>query len=200
MISIILSSRSLIYSFAFFSLLFIDFGLALTSANEFLNFDCLIFIVSSSLLQWSAFLLIAFLNSFSILLRTFWNQALVDWKGLFHFFFSGNFLHSFNWEWFSASSFYLYFSDSMNLEETFTQVLKGYFYMRASLYSPCGVRDLFSMDGCHIFLQCVLTIIPLMGAGLVLWQKPALHVQQGLLFALWLSQPCWGTRSAPQLE
>ena len=39
----------------------------------------------------------------------------------------------------------------------------------------------------------ILVIIPLMGMWLVLWwPKTALDIEQGLLFALWLSQPCLG--------
>ena len=31
------------------------------------------------------------------------------------------------------------------------------------------------------------------------WQEPALDIEQGLLFALWLSQPYWGQDNYPQL-
>ena len=55
MISIILFSRSLICS-ALFSLIFMVFNLSFISAVELLNFDWLLFTVSSSLLQWSEFL------------------------------------------------------------------------------------------------------------------------------------------------
>ena len=65
-ISIILSSRSLILSSVFVILLFIVMSSVFISANEFSNFSWLLLIVSSSFLQLSAFLLIAFLNSFSI--------------------------------------------------------------------------------------------------------------------------------------
>ena len=65
-VSIILSSRSLILSSVFFILLFILMSSVFISANEFSNFSWLLLIISSSFLQLSAFLLIAFLNSFSI--------------------------------------------------------------------------------------------------------------------------------------
>ena len=47
-------------------------------------------------------------------------------------------------------------------------VLKGCFYMRVSLCSLCEpdtfvIRAVFSMVVCHIFPQCVLVIIPMMG-------------------------------------
>ena len=65
-ISIFLSSRSLICSALFF-LLFTAFSPALVSANEFYSFSWFLFIVSSSFLEYFAFLLIA-LNSFNILI------------------------------------------------------------------------------------------------------------------------------------
>ena len=65
-ISIFLSSRSLICSALFF-LLFTAFSPALVSANEFYSFLWFLFIVSSSFLEYFAFLLIAF-NSFNILI------------------------------------------------------------------------------------------------------------------------------------
>ena len=42
-------------------------------------------------------------------------------------------------------------------------VLKGCFYVGYSLHESniFGVRALFSMDACHVFLQCVLAVIPL---------------------------------------
>ena len=56
------------YSFlilSWFILLFIAFSLAFISANEFSNFSQLLFIVSSSFLEQSAFMLIALFNSFN---------------------------------------------------------------------------------------------------------------------------------------
>ena len=57
------------------------------------------------------------------------------------------------------------------------------------------------MDACHIFPRHVLPIIhPRWGVCLVLcWPEPALYVGWGLVFALWLSQPCQGAGSTPQL-
>ena len=47
-------------------------------------------------------------------------------------------------------------------------VLKGSFYVGASLRSLhesniFGVRAVFDMDACHVFPQCVLAVIPLIG-------------------------------------
>ena len=52
----------------------------------------------------------------------------------------------------------------------------------------------FSTDACRMFPQCVLFVIfGRMNIWLVWWwQKPTLDIEQGLLFALWLSQSCWG--------
>ena len=83
-ISIILSSRSLILSSVFVILLFILMSSVFISANKLSNFSWLFLIVSSSFLQLSAFLLIAFLNSFSISLL-----PLLDWRSLFHCSFRG---------------------------------------------------------------------------------------------------------------
>ena len=46
--------------------------------------------------------------------------------------------------------------------------LEGCFYEGTSLCSLCGfnifdVRAVFCMDACHVFLQCVLAVIPLIG-------------------------------------
>ena len=65
----------------------------------------------------------------------------------------------------AASSFYLDFFDSVNLEETVVHCgLKGLFFMWVSLCSLClcnifGERAVFSMDACHSFPHCVLPII-----------------------------------------
>ena len=83
-ISIILSSRSLILSSVFVILLFILMSSVFISANEFSNFSWLLLIVSSSFLQLSAFLLIAFLNSLNISLL-----PLLDWRSLSHCSFMG---------------------------------------------------------------------------------------------------------------
>ena len=71
MISVILSSRSLICFSALFILLFIAFSSAFVSASEFSNFSWFFFIVFSSFLQYSAVLLIAFLNSFNSFVISF---------------------------------------------------------------------------------------------------------------------------------
>ena len=83
-ISIFLSSRSLILSSVFVILLFILMSSVFISANEFSNFSWLLLIVSSSFLQLSAFLLIAFLNSLNISLL-----PLLDWRSLSYCSFEG---------------------------------------------------------------------------------------------------------------
>ena len=96
-ISIILSSRS---SSALFILLFIAFSSAFISSNEFSNFSGLL-TASSSFLQQSAFLLIAFLNSFSIFIIPLLNSVSVRLKkSVSLFVLSREFSVYFNWEWF----------------------------------------------------------------------------------------------------
>ena len=76
--------------------------------------------------------------------------------------------------------------------------LKGCFDVGVSLRRLCesnifGARAVFGIDASHVFPQSVLSVIPLIGGVMVLWcPEPALDVQWGLLFALCLSQPCWG--------
>ena len=102
LVSIILSSRSHLFFFQFFFLLchLVCYSLLL---DWFLSWhlNCLILIgtprlshtrlVSSSLSQLSAFLLIIFLNSFNIFITSFLNWgSSIDWWALFHsLFFQG---------------------------------------------------------------------------------------------------------------
>ena len=53
-------------------------------AVDLCNFSWFLFMVTSPLLQYSALLLIAFLNSFIFSLSPFWNQCLLDWRGLLY--------------------------------------------------------------------------------------------------------------------
>ena len=53
-------------------------------AVDLCNFSWFLFMVTSPLLQYSALLLIAFLNSFIFSLSPFWNQCLLDWSGLLY--------------------------------------------------------------------------------------------------------------------
>ena len=81
-------------------LLFIAFSLAIVSACEFSNFNWLLFIISSSLLQWSAFVLITLFIYFSIFTISFLNS----WSGRLErsvslFVLSGDFSCYSNWEW-----------------------------------------------------------------------------------------------------
>ena len=73
-ISIILFSTSLMYSSALFSLLLIAFSLVFILATELSTFDGFLSKDFSSLSQWSMFLLIIFLNSFSIFITSFLNR------------------------------------------------------------------------------------------------------------------------------
>ena len=76
--------------------------------------------------------------------------------------------------------------------------MEGCFYVGASLCclhksNIFGMSAVFSMNASHFFPPCVLAIIPLIGGvtGVVVTPHcTALDVEQGLLFALWLSQPC----------
>ena len=81
-------------------------------------------------------------------------------------------------------------------------VLKGYFYVGVSLCSLCesnifGVRAFLSLDAYHIFPQCVLAIITLIGGVIGVVTQAALDVERGVFFALWLSQPCLGQGLLP---
>ena len=68
-----------------------------------------------------------------------------------------------------------------------------------------GTRAIFSIDVCHLFPQCVLAIIPLIG-GVTDLVTRVLHTERGLFFALWVSPPyqrqdllpsCWNR--SPQI-
>ena len=68
-----------------------------------------------------------------------------------------------------------------------------------------GTRAAFSIDVCHLFSQCVLAIIPLI-AGVADIETRALHPEQGICFAVWVSPPyqrqdllpsCW--KRSPQI-
>ena len=54
-----------------------------------------------------------------------------------------------------------------------TVVLEGYLYVGATMCNFCRfsifcVRAIFSMDACHLFIQCMLAIIPLI-VGVQMW-------------------------------
>ena len=88
-------------------------------ADELSNFHLFIFIVCSSLLQWSVFLSIIFLNSFYIFITSFLNlgsSRLVRSASLCVL--SEYFSCSFNWNSVSAFLFSLTFSVCMNLGVT----------------------------------------------------------------------------------
>ena len=135
-ISIILSSRSLIRSSALFILLFIAFRSAFVSVNEFSNFSWFLFIV----LQYSAFLSIAFLNSFSIFVISFLNSVSIRLKRSVSLFFQGNSLGLLTGSCSSASSFYLHFSYSVSLGETVVYCgLGGLFICGGLIYLVAGL-------------------------------------------------------------
>ena len=108
----------LFFSSALFSLLFIAFSSVFISAIGLSNFDWLRFIVSSSLLQWSSFLSIAFLNSFSIFITSFLNSGFGRLERSVLLFFQEISLVLLTGSSSAVFSFYLYFSDSMYLGET----------------------------------------------------------------------------------
>ena len=89
MISIILSSRSCICSFVLFIMLLVASWLAYISGIDLLNFDWFLFIVISSLLQWSVFLLIIFLNNFSVCITSFLNLGAISLVMSHYMFFQG---------------------------------------------------------------------------------------------------------------
>ena len=116
--SIILSSRSLIHSSALFSLSFATFSSVCISTIELSDFDWLFFIVSSSCYNECS----AFLNFPLFLSSPFWTGGQIDWRSLFHYlFFEETSLVFSTWSDSSASSFYFFFSVSMNLLETVIQ-------------------------------------------------------------------------------
>ena len=60
------------------------------------------------------------------------------------------------------------------------------------------VRAVHSMDTLISFPQCVLAVILLTGGVInIAVTTAALYVEQGLLFALWLSHPCQGQSLFP---
>ena len=75
-------------------------------------------------------------------------------------------------------------------------VLEGYFYVGTSLhilhgFNVSGARAVFILDVCRLFPQCMLSIFLLIrGVNGVVVTRAALDIEQGLLFALWLSLPC----------
>ena len=54
-----------------------------------------------------------------------------------------------------------------------------------------GARVVFIVDVCHLFPQCMLVIIPLIGGLIIVVVTRALDIEQGLPFVL------SGTGSAP---
>ena len=121
-----------------FSQLFIGSRLLFILEIELSIFDWLIFIVSSSLLQWSVFLSIIFIP-LMFLLSPFWTRGLGNWWALFHYLFFQEIPLAVLIESSSSTfSFYLTFSISMNLGEAVIYCgLEGMFYLRASLCRLC---------------------------------------------------------------
>lgn len=84
-------------------------------------------------------------------------------------------------------------------------VLEGYFYMGTSLCRLCdsnifGARSALSIDAYHVFLQCVLPIIPLRGCD---WCYDDQSLHWGLIRASSLLCACHsavgGAGSASQM-
>ena len=82
-------------------------------------------------------------------------------------------------------------------------VLKDYFYVGMSLCNFCmfnvfWCKDVFSMNVCHLFPQCMLVVVFLIGKliGIVI-TCTCLDVEQGLPFALCLLLPCQGQGFLP---
>lgn len=109
MISIILSSISLIHSSSLFIPQFIAFSSAFLSENELSNFPWVLLIVSSLFLQYSTFLLIVFLNFFSIFIISVLKLLSIRLKRSCSLFFQGNFLDLLIGNDSFTSLLYLYF-------------------------------------------------------------------------------------------
>lgn len=52
------------------------------------------------------------------------------------------------------------------------------------------MKGVFSVDVCHLFPQCLLAVIPLIGGVTGVGPGTALNVAWGLPFALWVILPC----------
>lgn len=121
-----------------------------------------LFIVSNSLLQGSSFLKTAFLNVFSILITSFLNSGFSKLERL-------KFSCPFIWEWFLCFFISLTFFHLSEFRRNSYMVLKGYFYVGASVCKQdiFGVRGVLGMGACNLFPQSVLADIPLWDRGSV---------------------------------
>ena len=141
----------------------------------------------------------------AFLLPPFWTQGLVEWRGPFHsLFFQRISLVLLIVTNSSTSSLYLYFSDSTILGKTYLLWSWRPAFMWKQPYVDC-VSPIFLVWGLFLlwmlarsFPQGVLILIPFIGVLMALWWlEPALNFEWGLLFALWLSQPCQGQGLLP---
>ena len=166
-ISIILSFRNLICSFALFILLFNAFSSAFISAEifpVFFFFSLLVSFYSTLHFCWQTFLVPIVFS-----LSPFWVHWILNWRSLFCLFFQVNSLDLLIRHSFSASSFYLNFSCCMSLGGTIPYCgPRGLFLCGSILCSPslCGFNifwceDCFSVLACQFFSRCMLDIIPL---------------------------------------
>lgn len=66
--------------------------------------------------------------------------------------------------------------------------LRGLFYKGVACVGLIyfGAKAVFSVNACRPFPQCVQAV------SHPLDRRCALGIEQGLPFALWASQPCWG--------
>ena len=154
--------KSLIHSSALFSLLFFACNLVFMSVIDLSNFEWLI-IVSRSLLQWSAFLLIVLLNSFGIFITSFLNsESGILERSISYFktrdlscvcvFFIGMvpLLFHFIFLWlyaFRINSFLLWFWRAVFMWEHPCIAWAQYFWLR---------RSVFGMRACHFRPQAAL--------------------------------------------
>ena len=160
-ISIILFSRSLTCSSVLLSLVFTASRLVFISAMELSNFDWFLFIVSSFLLEWSAFLLKIFI-SFSIFITSFLSSLscrLVRSVSLFTLLW--DFSCSFNWEWFLWFFILLHFLCLYNFRRKWSiMVLERVFFSGSTSVKTVwaryfGYRSFLSM--CWLFpTWCVM--------------------------------------------
>ena len=175
MISIILSSRSFIYSFVLFSMLLVASCLVYISGIDLLNFDWFLFIVISSLLQWSVFLLITSLNNFSICIISFFNLGAISLVMSHYMFFQGICLFfSLRVVSLLFHIIYLFHLYEFRKKTAFSVDLKGCYFLGMSLCTQCesntfGVRAVFHMYACHVFPRSVLAVITSIGVWIVFW-------------------------------
>ena len=157
-------------------------------------------------LQQSAFLSIAFLNSFSIFIISFLNSVSIRLKrSLSLFVLLGDFSWSFNWKSFFCSFILLIFPWLYEFRRNnYLLWLWMAIFMWEHFFVAC-MGLIFLVQGLFLVwmpASCFLSVCWMLsswwGVLLVLWwPQPALDVEQGLFFAIWLSQPFQGQGLLP---